>query len=54
MRFDYAVIGAGAAGLAAARSLSGAGKRVCVLEARTRIGGRVLTLMSPISRCRSS
>ncbi|HKR63919.1 MAG TPA: NAD(P)/FAD-dependent oxidoreductase [Thermoanaerobaculia bacterium] len=42
-RYDYAVIGAGAAGLAAARALSGAGKRVCILEARPRIGGRVFT-----------
>ena len=44
MKFDVAVIGAGAAGLAAARVLSGAGKRVCVLEARPRVGGRVYTL----------
>jgi monoamine oxidase len=38
------VIGAGAAGLAAARELSGAGKRVCILEARQRVGGRIHTL----------
>ena len=44
MKFDVVVIGAGAAGLAAARELSGAGKRVCVLEARQRTGGRVHTL----------
>ena len=44
MKFDVAIIGAGAAGLAAARVLSGAGKRVCILEARPRIGGRVHTL----------
>lgn len=37
------VIGAGAAGLAAARDLSRAGRKVIVLEARGRIGGRVLT-----------
>lgn len=43
MKFDVAVIGAGAAGLAAARDLSGGGKRVCILEARERIGGRVNT-----------
>jgi monoamine oxidase len=47
MKFDYAIIGAGAAGLAAARSLSGAGKRVCLLEARNRIGGRIHTLHVP-------
>jgi NADPH-dependent 2,4-dienoyl-CoA reductase/sulfur reductase-like enzyme len=37
------VIGAGAAGLAAARHLAGAGIDVSVLEARDRIGGRVWT-----------
>ena len=37
------VIGAGAAGLAAARDLSRAGAEVIVLEARDRIGGRVFT-----------
>lgn len=40
---DVVVIGAGAAGLAAARSLRRAGRRVIVLEARTRIGGRAFT-----------
>jgi len=38
------VIGAGAAGLAAARALHEAGVDVEILEARPRIGGRVLTL----------
>lgn len=46
-RFDVVIIGAGAAGLAAGRALSGAGKRVCLLEARDRIGGRVSTLHFP-------
>jgi monoamine oxidase len=41
---DVVVIGAGAAGLAAARTISEAGHRVHVLEARTRIGGRILTV----------
>jgi len=37
------IIGAGAAGLAAAQRLSRAGHRVTVLDARPRIGGRVCT-----------
>ena len=37
---DVVVIGAGAAGLAAARMLQGEGKSVVVLEAASRIGGR--------------
>src|SRR5882757_6164618 len=35
------VIGAGAAGLMAARELGRAGKRVTILEARDRCGGRI-------------
>ncbi len=44
---DVAVIGAGAAGLAAAHALSQAGVRAVVLEARARIGGRLFTLEDP-------
>jgi monoamine oxidase len=40
---DVIVIGAGAAGLAAARELHRAGVKVLVIEARDRIGGRILT-----------
>lgn len=40
---DVLIIGAGAAGLAAARELVAAGRTVIVLEARDRIGGRVWT-----------
>lgn len=46
-RFDTIVIGAGAAGLSAARELSGAGHRLCILEARQRLGGRIFTLHRP-------
>ena len=38
------IIGAGAAGLSAARHLAQAGCRVTVLEARERAGGRILTI----------
>lgn len=39
--YNTIVIGAGAAGLAAARTLQDAGRNVLILEARNRIGGRV-------------
>lgn len=40
---DVIIVGAGAAGLAAARTLLAQGRTVAVLEARDRIGGRVWT-----------
>lgn len=40
---DVAVIGAGFAGLEAARRIAGAGRGVLVLEARDRVGGRTTT-----------
>ncbi len=43
-QYDVVVIGAGAAGLAAANELKKSGKHVVVLEARDRIGGRVHTI----------
>lgn len=42
-RLDTVVVGAGMAGLTAARTLAEAGVRVAVVEARNRIGGRILT-----------
>ncbi len=39
---DVVVVGAGFAGLAAARELAGDDRSVVVLEARNRVGGRVL------------
>jgi monoamine oxidase len=41
--FDTVIIGAGAAGMAAARRLVAAGQQVLVLEARHRVGGRAVT-----------
>ncbi|KIW11211.1 hypothetical protein PV08_10511 [Exophiala spinifera] len=41
--YDVIVVGAGYAGLSAAKTLKEAGKSVVVLEARNRIGGRVWT-----------
>jgi monoamine oxidase len=40
---EFCIVGAGFAGLAAARSLTKAGGTVAVLEARDRAGGRVWT-----------
>ncbi|MCA1305999.1 FAD-dependent oxidoreductase [Microbacterium esteraromaticum] len=44
---DTVIIGAGMAGVTCARLLTDAGQRVVVLEARDRVGGRMLTERSP-------
>jgi monoamine oxidase len=49
---EVIVIGAGAAGLAAAAQLGRAGRSVTILEARDRIGGRMFTQRDPV--CQSS
>ncbi len=43
---DIAIIGAGAAGLGAARALENSGLSAIVLEARDRVGGRAHTIMA--------
>jgi monoamine oxidase len=48
VNLDVLIIGAGAAGLAATRELERAGKRVLCVEARDRIGGRILTGHDPL------
>ncbi len=42
-RWDFIVVGGGAAGLAAAAALGDSGARVLLLEARRRLGGRIWT-----------
>ncbi|MGO9935199.1 MAG: flavin monoamine oxidase family protein [Steroidobacteraceae bacterium] len=48
-RCDVLILGAGAAGLAAGRQLAAAGKRVVIVEARDRIGGRILTTQQALA-----
>jgi monoamine oxidase len=47
MRCDVVVVGGGVAGLAAASRLAASGRRVQLLEARSRLGGRVYTEILP-------
>ncbi len=46
-RYDTLIIGAGAAGLAAAAELAASGQSVLALEARDRVGGRIWTRPEP-------
>jgi monoamine oxidase len=48
--YDAIIVGAGIAGLAAARRLLQAGRRILVLEGRDRIGGRAFTDASTFGR----
>jgi monoamine oxidase len=50
MRADVVVVGAGLAGLTAARDLAAAGTDVVVVEARGRAGGRVEQTRLPDGR----
>ena len=46
-KFDVIIIGAGASGLMAAKILTDVKKKICILEARGRIGGRIHTISKP-------
>jgi len=46
--YDVIVMGAGVAGLAAARELSSSGFKVAILEAQGRIGGRIYSVHDPL------
>jgi monoamine oxidase len=48
LSFDVIIIGAGASGLMAAWELVQAGKKVGVIEARGRVGGRIHTINDPL------
>lgn len=51
---DVVVVGAGLAGLTAARDLARAGLSVCLLEARRHPGGATFSLDSPFGRTDNS
>jgi monoamine oxidase len=47
--FDVAIVGAGAAGIAAARKIAAAGRKFVLLEAADHVGGRCITDMRTLS-----
>jgi protoporphyrinogen oxidase len=47
MESPIIILGAGAAGLAAAKELADQGREIVIVEARNRIGGRIHTLRDP-------
>jgi monoamine oxidase len=47
-KYHVLVVGAGVAGLQAGRLLADAGRRVAILEARSRVGGRIWTRQVPL------
>jgi monoamine oxidase len=48
MEHDVVILGAGAAGLSAAAELARAGRKVLIVEARGRLGGRIFTQHDPV------
>ncbi len=50
MPLDVIILGAGVAGLSAAIDLSQSGMKVSILEARNRVGGRILTEHDPATK----
>ena len=52
--FDFAVIGGGPAGLAAAREVARSGRRVCVIDEQPSLGGQILRKPPPAFEARET